>query len=768
MKLYNDQYQYIAKIMDKHNEVMPENPMTLANFINGSAEYALSNKDTNWDKINGINYKFPQYKLADISKTRDIKLKYNTYKAVSDKIGGFPTDLYARIDKMNNVVAGIISETDAYRWQLRSDILAHLNHEQEDDVTTAWEKDIINNNGWDIDKLMKVLEAIGAVDDEDDYTVVETADGDRYKTQCPLCDRGKHHSSKHASWIINPEPGEIPHYSCAKSQGEESGTLIQLLEESTYASILKGIHPYTLIYDVLYRGRTVITDKLDYEADDSNDTDKTKNKEAMEREKRKIIDEILNDCSDDYWYLHRQGFKDEDIDRCGVYYRDFTVNPGKGKAAWWSNMMRGCLIYAVRDNWDIVGFKARRTGYKADKIQDKQADIDKIAEEDEWFKKCGNDLAKVVKFNLKGTDTSENLFLLDVYQKEGAYMSCNKLVIVEGEKDALRIYKYIKDTETAVVASYGNNLTDSQLQLMTKRFKPDQVKVVLAYDNDSAGASGNIIAYKQLTDLCYDVSYGLYVKDDRKDAGDMYWRTAKNGRNMTWEKLIDPLVNCNMPISEYMEIILDRGFCLTERAIQDLDDVSRLRYDQETFDYHAEERSEDWYKQLKRLQASENITIDSDAEIELVCKIGLDAWRKDFEARYNLSDIETDAQYTLMMLMDRVDQIAAAQKEKKKEESKEEIKEEKVKPVTFDEEYDKDLPMEFRTDAWRKWIWDKAREEMCDVEWFAPTEAEKLKEMSFPAWYLSFLNEYEPLSETGSVQYCMSAISDYLATGLMG
>ena len=109
----------------------------------------------------------------------------------------------------------------------------------------------------------------------------------------------------------------------------------------------------------------------------------------------------------------------------------------------------------------------------------------------------------------KGIDTGIVLYNLNNVIKIGA----TTVYIVEGITDVLRLKSL---GILNVVCSFGCGLTEEQIELLSKYF----IEIIMFYDNDIAGVSGNIKSIEHTKDK-FDV-YAMYFGDMTiNDAGDI-------------------------------------------------------------------------------------------------------------------------------------------------------------------------------------------------------------------------------------------------------
>lgn len=570
MRIFKDQIQTYNKIINKYNTITNGGKLDFNSVVN-SAVAELLQSDFDYKSLKNYNY---YIKGGNVWGYKYAKLDYNLWKQIAEKLDFKNLPKNVQEDKIDNVVNTALFKATELKWNIRKQIIDSWQQEDDEDIID-WKKLIIDNNVWNVKKLMLVLKSIGVVDDLEDYKIRNVKGLEVFKTKCPLCDRKKDHNTEHSGWII--ENGKLPHYSCVVCR--EEGTIIDLFEEPVFIKLLNGMDPVSYIYSTLYIGSEVdLTKNMRNDKEINKARDKRLKEDEIRREKTGYLaEQILEECNQDNWYLFRKKFKKDDL-KFDVYYRDFNMSALQDKdARYWSNMFRGCCIYVIKDDrGNIIGLKGRRTGkfIPKGKIRDKEEDILETVKSDEWFSKQSGELVKQLKINLVGTKTEDTLYLLQRYVENP--WEIDKLVIVEGEKDALRIASQnIKGV--AVVASFGCALKDKQVELIKKYFNSTLLKknieIVLAYDNDKAGAKGNIKAYKQLKDAGFtNITFGNYVNDRYKDAGDMYWRDM----DKTKMRLIVPLVYINLKLKDYVKRCKEKGFDI-KAEIDGLEELKEIK-----------------------------------------------------------------------------------------------------------------------------------------------------------------------------------------------
>lgn len=690
MRIFKDQIKTYNKIINKYNTIFNGDKLDFNSVVN-MAVAELLQSDFDFKNLKNYNY---YVKGGNAWEYKYIKLNYDLWKQIAEKLDFKNLTKNIQEDKLDNVVNTALFKATDLKWRLRKRIIDTWDKEDDKEIIN-WKKAIIDNSGWNIDKLMRVLKAVRAVDNTEDYKKRNIKGLEVFKTKCPLCDRKKDHNTEHTGWLI--ENGKLPHYSCVVCR--EEGTIIDLLDEPVYIKLLNGMDPVSFIYSVLYSDVEVdLTKNTNIKNDEEIKKAKEERRRIEEEQRKKtgwLAEQILAECTQNNWYLQKKQFDKNDYGT-DVYYRDFVLSSSEDKdVQYWSNMFRGCCIYVIKDDkGNTIGLKGRRTGkYVKRGFKDTEKDILEVVKNDKWFSAQKSDLVSKLKINLKGTTTENTLFLLHRYVEMP--WEYDRLIITEGEKDALRIAsKHFP--KTAVVASYGCSLKDGQIELIKKHYGSNKwgkdIKIVLAYDNDSEGAKGNIRAYKKLKEAGFtDIVFANYT-NKYNDAGDMYWR--KSQEEYVKNNFIVPLVYSNLTIKDYVKRCKERGFDI-ESEIEGLDELKEAKIEMKnneakdywtaqaekwakesddtisngeqlaepsvveeiTFDASAE-RTADWFATLIKLAEKEagNFVIDIDAEVESLQENGKEEWYREFVRMYG------ELPYNILLIVAR-----AAQKIKVRE-----------------------------------------------------------------------------------------------------
>lgn len=501
IRLLMDNYINIAEVTKKHNEFFPEDKKTYDDLITACIENALEKAD--WTKLHRFNY----YYSKDGSKIWQ-KFDYR-----------IPEDLKEKIKKLLEYNRGVFSEDDIVNFSIRY-------------WMPALKKNIIDST-WNEENLIELLTAIGIIEGEQDLNYLHWVPQSLFATDCPMCG---HEDRDAAVWAIYKIPFGLCH-ACG-----QKFNIWQVLDENFKK--LGGLSPVEFVWKLLIEGKDLKRCKvIDFEK---------KRQEAEEiREKRKEegIEQakaILKDCTRDFSYLNKYGFDDEVLIECGVYYRDLTVTDN-----YFSNSFRGRIIYEIRDfSGELAGVKGRWAMEKEE--------WEKLLLNDVWYLKHSKYLDKVHEksINTKGCYTGEHLYLLHKYY--GKSSEYEKVVIVEGEKDAIRVYAQ-KIKGVAVVGSFGCNITEKQIRNIVSGLGWNK-EIILCYDNDQRGFEGNLKAYKKFKDLQFSkVSFCLYP-EGYKDFGDMCTKEE--------QEMIKTILENTLSFEEYVEVMGKRGYTIDESKIK--------------------------------------------------------------------------------------------------------------------------------------------------------------------------------------------------------
>ncbi|ABB14360.1 toprim domain-containing protein [Carboxydothermus hydrogenoformans] len=232
----------------------------------------------------------------------------------------------------------------------------------------------------------------------------------------------------------------------------------------------------------------------------------------------KNVEKILSEAKGKCMYMEKLGFNAQEMEECDIYYRDGSESADCNE----SNDFRYRVIYAIRDiNEKVVGLQGRSI------FDDEQEREHKVLGDNFWKKQYweNSEITEEQKNNKKKKLTSriintvgfkrdENLYLLYKYVKNPN--EYKKVVIVEGPKDAARVYCYRLD-DVAVVATLGNSISERQMELLMEVFGKD-IEMILAYDNTDDGIKANIATYEKMKKFGFSrVKILVYPKKNKKD-----------------------------------------------------------------------------------------------------------------------------------------------------------------------------------------------------------------------------------------------------------
>jgi DNA primase len=548
MKILYDLYDDYDAIIQRYNQIMPKK-ITFEQVIYDALFDAVENKEVDWLRLRPFQYRNSQKRVGYF-------WKYIRFQIPEDLIRNEKTKEQLRKEN--------VKEDDIVNFVLLVSKSIQVR---------KLKKEIIDNT-WTIDRLIKLLVKIGVMEDEDDCDYRKSG----FHTVCPYCYHEHRGEIKQytASWYLD----SIPYGHCVAC-GETYDIWDVLNENGIFFPIC-----IDTVWDLLENEKEIIVTTSERQK-------KAREKRKKEQEKRERLGKIetqaiLTDCNEDFSYLYKKGFRKEDL------IGDVLHRGRKLTGKYYSDLWRYRIIYIIRDeNGKAVGLKGRR-------IIDSDEEWEEIIKQDEFFAKNAKykDRIQHKCINTTGCTVNDHLFLLHHYIGK----KYKRLVIVEGEKDALRM-RANADNDTAVVASFGNNLLDAQLELLLKYF-PRNCQIVLAYDNDAPGMNANIKTWEKLRKYYSDIRFALYSGKKRKngeyqftDFGDIYFRGGKqkynvnSGRVLT-ESTIQCIVRNALDLKEYLD---------TMGIIRD------FKVDKETIEVYKNYLKNDWLK---------NCPIETEEEIK--------------------------------------------------------------------------------------------------------------------------------------------------------
>jgi DNA primase len=239
----------------------------------------------------------------------------------------------------------------------------------------------------------------------------------------------------------------------------------------------------------------------------------------------KNLDRIIADCITENQYMNSCSFPDELLAECEILFRDGRESTSCSE----SNDFRNRICYIIRDiEGKIVGIQGRST-IDTDWKRNCYVMNDPLWKNAYWDSKWDKGIKKKHKkliqkvINTAGFDKSNYLYLLHKYVNKTG--DIDKIVIVEGLKDALRVYQQ-KLGGVAVVSIMGAEISSKQTELLQTVFGLDK-QIILSLDGDDAGYQGSLNVYEVLKTRGFNnISFVLYPKINQygfyyKDFGDI-------------------------------------------------------------------------------------------------------------------------------------------------------------------------------------------------------------------------------------------------------
>ena len=427
-------------------------------------------------------------------------------------------------------------------------------------------------------------------------------------TNCPLC--------SHDSFYVNPDNMQVGCYKdkCKANLSNNLDVigLIQITDKHRYPDIINIIYDVTIknykenlpeieklqtgIVKNIGRKKSIRTRVEELEklikASLSEETTADLNTEVSELKKE--LDEIIKKENKEkkyiniknhilmrngikkYDYLLEKGFKKDVLEELDIFYLGENITKD-----YQTNSMRYRICFPVYSaTGELVGIQARsiidddnsRSEFlKEDclfkvywgavtkiSLYERYSDARLYPEptlEDKYsaqiWKKINNKLLNSCGFN-----KSEHLYLLNRYVEKN-HKETTRVIIVEGLKDAVKLYSYNLNS-TAVVSSMGCSLSDEQIELLKEYFPG--AEIILGYDQDYSGIEGNIKAYNKLTDAGFNKITFLQYPSGTKDFGDF------TGDKGTRTYIVDVLKN-RKPFNIYIMDMIKLGLLLDKQLL---------------------------------------------------------------------------------------------------------------------------------------------------------------------------------------------------------
>lgn len=275
---------------------------------------------------------------------------------------------------------------------------------------------------------------------------------------------------------------------------------------------------------------------------------------------------IENHCdqTEGFQYLYKKGYKKKDLLDCDVSYRDGYISPVYRE----SNDFRNRIIYLTRDvDGNPVGVNGRSL------IEDKEERRAFVESDSYWQEQLKalpeHDRKTKHKKLLEKTMNnynyrrSDHLYLLHKYKdmlKDYKSYLPPTVIVVEGPKDAVRIYTYIgNNSSRATVSPIGVDLSTRQIELLREVFGLN-AHIVMAFDQDKGGINGNLICAEKLKRAGFEKVSFLRYRENFNDFGDV------NAKEYT-RHLVMSMLGDTISREKYIEVMKKRGFESDEDAV---------------------------------------------------------------------------------------------------------------------------------------------------------------------------------------------------------
>lgn len=252
---------------------------------------------------------------------------------------------------------------------------------------------------------------------------------------------------------------------------------------------------------------------------------------ANEKEEEKRVslknNILLNNGKGEYDYLIEKGFSPKLLEDLGIFYinkditKDYQTNSFRYRLCYPIYNACGTLV-GVQGRSVFDDNSKRREFLKNDLLfKDYYESSNKkslnlmygsslydLTKEDNIRIRIWNNINNKI-INSSGFHKSEHLYLLNKYINKPTQII--RVIVVEGLKDAIMLHAYNLNA-TAIVSTMGSNISDKQVNLLKEYFP--SAEIMLGFDNDLAGADGNINAYRKLTKVGFsNITFIIYPKE---------------------------------------------------------------------------------------------------------------------------------------------------------------------------------------------------------------------------------------------------------------
>lgn len=664
MRIFKDQIKNYKSIAKKYNTVLNDK-LSLQSVINSSIKELLD-KDTDLTTIKKYNY-YKTYEVKDDEKnefeideeldkkfiftdeelsgegwtwTKDIKLDYEIWKKINDKFNLRALTTTQQDIVISNVVNTALSKAIDLKWRLRKETIdawdnSDKNIDEDDEDIVSWKKQIIDEN-WSVDLVLIVLNKYKLIDN--------LKYGDNFvKITCPSCQHEDmaifiNSSAEKTSTVID----------CFSGTCKLSGQIWEIFKDNE-----KECTTIQTVWNLFKNFDTVSAEKIkEYEGIKTNLSNGYVSSAA---------EKLYHNLIPSYNYLNKLGFNNS-------IQKDLEIgilNPTKKFNDREINNFLGRLCFPIFDkDGEFVGIQGRSM-IEREKIDD-FIDNEYIYKKLYWYNDSLTDKEKKEKkeklaqkyLSTSGFKKSNHLYLLNKY----AGRNIRKVVVVEGIKDAIRIYAQ-DYPNLAVVSSFGADLSDLQIDLLKDAFGIN-VMVIMGYDGDKAGISGNLKAAEKLSKAGFNnVRFVLLPRRNKssyyKDWGEI---NAKQGTYSIILNAISQSVTQDNYVQKVkdreVEVISDNANNTTHKVVKkENDTISNAEQlvkpvaEAITFDANAE-RTADWFSRLIKLAEKEagKFKIDIDAEVMSLQENGKEEWFKEFKRLYG------ELPYNILLIVARAEQ----------------------------------------------------------------------------------------------------------------
>lgn len=470
MKILKSLAEKIRKVIDQSNDVLKGDDMvTIDTFIEDAIANALEGEFIDWSCLQHLVYleKSNEIIRVDVSKEE--------YKSLMHK-GESHSDI-SFDDIMNFVLKNYLVIFDI---RMKKRIL---------------------DKSWNPERIVLALHKYG-------FRTGMRIRADAVLLDCPFCG--------HCDFAVFPNTGLVHCHKATCVVHRSNADIWQVLQssQSSLSAIVSELYEDLIVN---YGSQVLRLEEIEVQRARFKDVENWN------------IEKIAGAIKSENEYMLRLGYGQGVLSKLGIGSIGMEEIPFCFEA----NDFRHRVCFPIQDiNGQLVGIQGRSI-YNDETERAAAVDNDLIWQRMYWSKETWEEQDVLKKSNKKrklnqkiintfGFEKSQHLYLLHEYAELDAAKRPKTVLVVEGIKDAIRVYEH-QGEDLAVVASYGCELHDQQVNLLKQVFGTD-VTIIMAYDADKAGKIGNLKAMNDLQKAGFCKNRGcMYLVGDMqyKDFGEV-------------------------------------------------------------------------------------------------------------------------------------------------------------------------------------------------------------------------------------------------------